>query len=1497
MVLGQVSQINRYDITLSLPNNLAGYIPLTLISDQVTKRAEALAAEDTSEESTLGEEPPDDLDLQSLFTVGQYLRAYVTSTTRPSGSGGGTKRHIELSINPKLANKDLAATDLVINSTVQAAVVSIEDHGLIMDLGLEETDARGFLPSNEIGSLKKVGEIQQGAVYLCLVTGISSNGKIITLSADSQRMGNVKKGSFLTDAPTVDAFLPGTAVELLVSEVNASGLAGKVMGLIDVTADVIHSGTAASGKHLEKRYPVGSKIKGRIICTFPQADEKKLGVSFLDHVLSLSPLAAIDSKKSIVPTEALPLSTVVDEIGVAKIEPGLGLFVDVGVEGIRGFVHISRISDSKIETVSESSGLYKVGSVHRGRIVGFNAMDGLFLVSLEQSVIDMPFLRLDDVKVGDMVKGTIDRLVVNATGVGGLIVNITEEISGFVPAMHFADVHLQHPEQKFKEGLAVTARVLSVDPEKRQLRLTLKKSLVNSDASVWTSYEGLEVGMESPGTLIKILPSGAVVQFFGSIRGFLPTSQMSESYIQDPQQHFRVGQVVNVHILSIDQSEQRMIVSCRDRSAFGPEKQELLANLSPGSIVKGSVSEKTNDEIMVELEPSGLRAHLSVEHLTDGSTQKCLGAAKKIRVGQTLEGLVVLSKNENSRLIRLTSKPSLVNAAKSGALVKSLEDVAIDTEVAGFVNNVNSKGVFVRFAGDVTALLLKNHLHEDALRLPDFGMRRNQSISAKVLSIDHGRQRFLLTQRPITLESDRKVQKANESQPIDQTISNPADGQSTSVDDFTLGKVTKAKVISVKQTQLNVQLADGVQGRIDISEIFDAWEDIKDRKHPLKIFHNKQIIPVRILGVHDSRNHRFLPITHSGKAPVFELSAKRSDIAKAELDVLTLDKVKVGSNWLVFVNNIADDCIWVNLSPNVRGRIRAMDVSDDVSLLADLPQNFPIGSAIRAHVLNVDLAQNRLDLSARSATSSTALTLKDLSIGMVLPGRITKVNERHIMVQQNEDISAPVNLIDLADDYSKANPKEYKKNQIIRVCITGLDLPNKRITLSTRPSRVLSSSLPVKDQEITSLSQLHVNDVVRGFIKQVADKGLFITLASNITAYARVSDLSDLFLKDWKSHFEIDQLVEGKITAVDPLVNHVQLSLKRSVLDKNYKAPLTYGDIQTGQIITGKVRKVEDFGVFIVVDDSANVSGLCHRSEIADERVTDVRKLYNEGDVVKAKVLKIDLDKRRISFGLKASYFDAEKEVRDSDDEDTDGMEGVQLNRNGNGEPGDDVAEVREINVEDVQDIESDVDKGVKDNSEHGHEPTIDGGAGLLSDGIGLSAGGFDWTGGLANDDSRDVQSDTDGENVQPEKKRKRRKGEIQIDRTGDLDANGPQSIADFERLLMGQPNSSYLWLSYMAFQLQLSEVTKAREIAERAIRTIAQGRDTDSDRLNVWVAFLNLENTYGSDETVEEIFKRACEYNDPEEIHSRLTSIFIQSGKHDVSDPNGNPLLPLLPH
>lgn len=1450
---------------------------MTSVSAIATDTMQNLVADAASDGRNVIGEDSMEPELDFFLSVGQYLRAYVVSTGDIRSSNGKARKRIELSINPSQANNGLEEAHLVVNSTIQAAVRSVEDHGLIMDLGLEEKGIHGFVSSKEVGRSLDHAKVKEGAVFLCLILGVSSNGKTIKLSANPLRLGNIKKTNFLANAPTINSFLPGTAVEFLVSETHSSALSGKVMGLLDVTADLIHSGSGAGGKPLDKKYLVGSKIKGRIICTFPAASTRKLGISLLDHVLSLcsrtteGPQTTEGPDRTVFPTQAIPLSTIINEARVAKIEPCVGLFLDIGAKGVRGFVHISQVADGKTEVLSESTGFYKLGSVHRARVVDYNSMDGLYIVSMEQRILDLPFLRLEDIQIGQIVQGSVEKLIINASGFVGVLIKLTEGISAMASELHLADIYLQHPERKFREGQAVTARVLSIDLEKRRARLTLKKSLVNSESTVWRSYDDIKVGASAPGTLVNVSVSGAVVQFYGLVRGFLPISQMSETYIEDPSQHFRVGQVVNVHVLSVDPSAERMTVSCRDQCSFDASQQKAFIELSPGLQIGGTVTEKTKDAVVLELAESRLKGILPFEHLADGSSEKCLSVARKIRIGQALRDLIVLNKDETKHLIKLTGKPKLVKAAKTGTLLKNFDSVILGAEVTGFVRNITPGGVFVEFAGGIKAFLRKINLSKEAVELPDFGLRRNQSISATVISLDESQHLFHLTQKPSAIDAIRNPEIPHDSTEV---LSNSIDKVSKSINDFTVGKLTKAKIVSVKATQLNVQLADKVQGRIDVSEIYDSWEDIEDPKHPLKKFHKNEIISARILGMHDSRNHKFLPITHKNKSQVFELSAKISKRADANSDTLSFDKIKPNSVWLTFVNNLADNCIWVSLSPNVRGRISAIDISDDVSLLADPEKNFPVGSALRARVTNVDTTNNRLDLSARLDASSSPSTFDDLVQDMVLSGRVTKVTERLIMIQISHMLSAPVHLVDMADDYADASLTKYEKDQIIQVCVIKVDTPNKKFYLSTRPSRISSSPVSVLDSEITSMSRLKVNDLVRGFIKNVTESGIFINLGNDITAYVRVADLSDSFIKDWKSDFRVDQLVKGKVIAVDPSIQHVQMSLKRSALDNDYKPPLTYIDIQIGQIVTAKVRKVEEYGVFIVVDNSANVSGLCHRSEIADEPVTDIVNLFNEGDIVKAKVLKLDLEKRRLSFGLKASYFDDEEAT----DDETHELEF--MNKASNPHKGDD------------WDIDNVKDDDLGDVRHNDHETELHPQGQLvedLEDDIGLSlgvqpldVGEFDWTGNVEFGDSDDVKSDADREAIRPIKKKKK-KTEIKIDQTGDLDVHEPQSAADFERLLMGQPNASYLWLTYMAFHLERGEVKVARDIVERAIRTIRQDSDTDAEAMNVWIASLNLENTYGNDESLEAVFRRACTYNDAEEIHTRLASIYIQSEKTEV--------------
>lgn len=1459
-----MTKINKLNLEISLPNNLTGHASIVTISEQLTSRLEGGAdKESDSDEEESSDES--DISLQSIFKVGQYLRAYVVSTSDSTASGKGKKK-IELSLRPSETNTGLEKDDVVPNSTVMASVVSVEDRGCVMDLGIPALN--GFLPNSEIDPLIDHERLQPGAVFLCQVTGKGS-AKTVQLSLMQDKLGSTK--AFPADATTINTFLPGTLVNILVSENEGRGLGGKIMGAVDATADLIHSGVGPNDTDLKAKYKVGSKVKARIICNFLTAKEPKLGISLLPHIMSLTRKRQDSTNEQRLPIEVMPISSFVEKCTVRHVEDNIGLFVDTGIAGLGGFVHISRVKDGKVEALYETSGPYKVGSVHRGRIVGYNEMDGLFSITFAKSILDQQYIRLEDIPIGSVINGEIEKLIIKEQGVTGLIVKVAEGITGFVPENHLSDIRLQNPEKKFRVGMKVKARVLSTNSLKRQMRLTLKKTLVNSEAPTIKSYDEVSIGMQTLGTIVKVQQNGAHVQFYGSLKGFLPVSEMSEAYIRDPMEHFRAGQVLSVHALEVDPEARRFIVSCKDPSAFGLEKQTALKNLKLGDIVSAKVTQKTEDQIFVELVGSQLKAILPVGHLTDKSTSKNQYAWKRISTGQTLSDLVVLEKNENRRAITLTQKPSLVKASQENSLLKSFNDAKVGAIVQGFVRNITVTAVFVQFAGSLNALLPRGRLPADVQAQPDFGMRKNESIEVKIVATIPELKRILVApaDAPLVIENDSNKSKSSKAPA-------PEDGLS-------FGSTAKVRITSVKDTQLNVQLVDSeIQGRLDVSQIFDKWEDILDPKDPLGKFSKTQILRVKIMGVHDAKDHRYLPFSHRSAHSVLELTSKPSDLSNEEPKPITFEDLKVGGNHIAFVNNVTSQYLWVNLSPNVRGRISIMEASDDLSLLNDLEANFPVGSAIKVRVTSVDAKNKRLDLSARSPNASEAITWASLKQNMTLPGKITKVNERQVLVKLSENVSGPVHLPDMVDDYGTVDTLKYKKGDIVRVSIVDVDASNKRIRLSMRPSRIMSSTLPVADKEISKFTQLSTGDIVRGFVKNVADKGVFVLLGGQVTGFVKISNLSDRFLKEWKDSFQIDQLVKGRVISLDAATNQLELSLKSSVVDEDYKPPVGYNDIKEGQIVTGVVRKVEEFGAFIVIDNSANVSGLCHRTQMADNAVKDATKLYKEGDKVKARVLEVDPTKRRISFGLKPSFFEDEDTDMESDagaalddedeDEDDDG-EGMELDEEallkilGTDNQGDSSDDDEEEEEEAEEEAENDSDEEMEDATT---KKTGGLGGGKKSA----------WSTNPFDDAGSESDNDSQAENADKKKKRKK-KAEAQVDRTAELDAHGPQTSSDYERLLLGQPDSSELWIAYMAFQMQVSELPKAREVAERAIKSINIREETE--KLNVWVAYLNLEVAYGSKHTVEDVFKRACQYNDEQEVYERLASIYIQSEKLKV--------------
>lgn len=262
------------------------------------------------------------------------------------------------------------------------------------------------------------------------------------------------------------------------------------------------------------------------------------------------------------------------------------------------------------------------------------------------------------------------------------------------------------------------------------------------------------------------------------------------------------------------------------------------------------------------------------------------------------------------------------------------------------------------------------------------------------------------------------------------------------------------------------------------------------------------------------------------------------------------------------------------------------------------------------------------------------------------------------------------------------------------------------------------------------------------------------------------------------------------------------------------------------------------------------------------------------------------MDKRQLSLSLKPSYF--------SGDEDTEIKDDTEL-QGGSNSVGD--AEEDEIDAHSLSDESEEAkEEASEDDSEvddyqldtivpdlpQSSTPDLPNRNQVPTTRTSLQLEGFQWfSNDKGSEDSKSEGSSSEGETEPRKKKRKKRK-EIEQDLTADMHVRAPESTADFERLLLGSPNSSYLWIQYMSFHLQMSEIDKARAIGRRAIQTISFREE--QERLNVWTALLNVENVYGSEVTMESVFKDAVRHNDSKTVHLRLAVIFDDSQKIEVS-------------
>lgn len=362
--------------------------------------------------------------------------------------------------------------------------------------------------------------------------------------------------------------------------------------------------------------------------------------------------------------------------------------------------------------------------------------------------------------------------------------------------------------------------------------------------------------------------------------------------------------------------------------------------------------------------------------------------------------------------------------------------------------------------------------------------------------------------------------------------------------DIQIGQVVKGQILKVDSFGMLVSLSETIRGLCPTSHLADIT--LIHSKKKLKI---GLIVTCRVLLV--DPQHKKLLLTH------------KKTLVESTLPIITSYE-QVKRNLIVhgYISGVKDFGCIIRFYGEVKGLVHrdALGISEQQN-----PREFfKVGSVVKCRVLSVNSRDKRLALSF------------DLTVAP------HKIKEAHPSKNQP-----------LRD--------EIQENEISDVEGTSIvDGSQREIASKSTRRQNRQFSFSPESLAIKHIEDLTIGRLVEGFIRNINKNGCFVSINPNFTARVKICELSDSFIRedDFVKKFPLGTQVTGRIIGVDKTQGQIEMSLKMSLVDpKNAKTPLNWNNLKEGMSVTGLVKKIQTYGLFIKLNES-NISGLCHISEV-----------------------------------------------------------------------------------------------------------------------------------------------------------------------------------------------------------------------------------------------------------------------------------------------------------
>lgn len=209
-------------------------------------------------------------------------------------------------------------------------------------------------------------------------------------------------------------------------------------------------------------------------------------------------------------------------------------------------------------------------------------------------------------------------------------------------------------------------------------------------------------------------------------------------------------------------------------------------------------------------------------------------------------------------------------------------------------------------------------------------------------------------------------------------------------------------------------------------------------------------------------------------------------------------------------------------------------------------------------------------------------------------------------------------------------------NDSIAVKVMEVDRSRNRLILSER-----AASREVRESRKENLiSDLAVGEVRTGRVVSLVDFGAFVDIGG-AEGLVHLTEMSWKHLNHPREMVKVGDPVTVEVISVDPERKRIGLSMKRQEQDPWDAVAINYN---IGQLVQGTITKMTRFGAFARLVDEPEIEGLIHISELSDQRVNHPKDVVKEGDTLTLRVVKMDIENRRLGLSLKrvnsAEYMD-----------------------------------------------------------------------------------------------------------------------------------------------------------------------------------------------------------------------------------------------------------------